>query len=285
MEANREKQKFTLVLCWFVQTRLRQMATVDQPQLMALCVLTQCTFTVSSLLTCGPSQSVSVFSPGLKWFGSLSNLSTRRSSASNKTPECDGSDMASSLPGPSYARSSDMYTHVGTVPRGDKTKSFRGRKKKQREEEGGVSRVWAGDHVRDSPLLTALSTLSLSRLEGALPDSVQARPLPAPPGPQHASPLTSAPDNRLGSTSGGVMKSQQAQSGSVEDLEGGRPKGRPSIIASQGSKAALTQDVYVPMDPIAEAAGRRVDGQTDLTCSQETTQVAKDWQEVEDVNR
>ncbi|XP_034451244.1 LOW QUALITY PROTEIN: SH2 domain containing 3Cb [Hippoglossus hippoglossus] len=216
----------------------------------------------------------------LRWLGSLSNLSTRRSSFKANTqaaPEHDGSlcgakpaaagektvdDMESCLHNPSYARSSDMYTHVGTVPRSERKKSFRGlkEKKKRREEEeedggvsGGQGQCKAGEHVPDSLLLSALSSLTLTSPDRPLPVSAASRPLPATPTPSRASPLTSGPDG-FSRPPGELDKSQDAPSRSKDALETSRPVKYPPNMATNGPKVVPAQDVYVPMDPITEAA-------------------------------
>lgn len=159
----------------------------------------------------------------------------------------------------SYAHSSEMYTHVGTVPRSQKQKkSCKGLKEKKKktkeeeEEEGvsvGKSQWMAGEHVQPSPLLTALSSLSLSSLDWPLPVSPPARPLPATPVPNWASPLTSAPDPSVD-----PLKRQEALSRSKDALETDKSVREALNMATNGPKAASSQDLYVPMDPIAEAA-------------------------------
>ncbi|KAM3868414.1 SH2 domain containing 3Cb [Diretmus argenteus] len=140
----------------------------------------------------------------LKWIGSLTNLSIRRSSDKTNhkaAPKHEGKssasavgeqsvdDMESSLHNPGYACSSDMYTHVGTLPR---PRSCKGPKKKgDGKAEGGKSQCQAGEQVRDSPLLGALSSSILPSLDRPLPVSVQARALPATPMPTHSPPPTS----------------------------------------------------------------------------------------------
>ncbi|XP_028271094.1 SH2 domain-containing protein 3C-like [Parambassis ranga] len=204
-----------------------------------------------------------------KWFGSLTNLSTRRQTekASTKViPERDGIgpkaegaeqpvDMEPCLRSPGYARSSDMYTHVGTVPRSERQKkSCRGLKEKKKKEEeettGGLSKT--GDHVRDSPLLSALSSLSLSSMEP--PQSAPARLLPTTPTPSRASPLTSASD-------GGLSSCHEASR------------------SQHASNTASPQDVYVPMDPITEAArspvGPRSERPRGVTCAQEASKPSR----------
>lgn len=214
------------------------------------------------------------FIPGFKWLGNLSNLSTRRPSEKDNikaVPEHDGilsaatsaaggqsvDDMEPCLHSPSYAHSSEMYTHVGTVPRSQKKKmSCKGlkekKKKKEEEEEGASGRKsqWeAGEHVQPSPLLSALSSLNLSSLDRPLPVSAPDRPLPATPVPKWASPLTSASD-----PSGDPLKSQEASSHSKYAIETEKSVREPLNMATNGPKVASSQDLYVHMDPIAEAA-------------------------------
>ncbi|XP_029295383.1 SH2 domain-containing protein 3C-like isoform X2 [Cottoperca gobio] len=236
-----------------------------------------------------------------KWFGSITNLSNFHPSAKaniKAAPEHDGSrsgdksaageqsvdDMEDCLRSPCYARSSEMYTHVGTVPRSQKQKnSYRGLKEKNKKEEEGVSggqSQWkAGEHVRDSPLLSALSSLSLTSLD---------RPLPATPTPSWASPLTSAPESCFNDPLVGPIKSQGSLSRSRYALETGQAVREPSNMATNGPKAALAQDVYVPMDPIAEATRSHVCDQTErqrgVTSTQETTKTVNSFQGVERVD-
>ncbi|XP_056274830.1 SH2 domain containing 3Cb [Pseudoliparis swirei] len=197
-----------------------------------------------------------------KWFGSLTNLSARRPSQKTNTkaaPEHHGSlggqksvdDMEPRLHTPGYACSSQMYTHVGTVPRSQK-KSCTGlkeknkNKKKKEDEEEGEGQREAGEHVRDSPLLSALSGLSETSLDRTLPGPAPARPLPSIPSLVRASPLTSAHESRFNGRLADPLKSR---SGSREALER-----ETSDMTTNGITAASPQDVYVPMDPIAEAA-------------------------------
>lgn len=135
-----------------------------------------------------PSRSSSTTAPG--WLGSLANLSKlrrpssrRKASAPPQTWPADDSESAPQQRG--YARSSAMYTHVGTVPRGGRQLS--GMDKEEEEEGDGEEKgtttttttaaaaVADDDRVRDSPLLGALSSLSLNALE-------QPGFAPAPPG-------------------------------------------------------------------------------------------------------
>ncbi|KAE8291760.1 SH2 domain-containing protein 3C [Larimichthys crocea] len=187
----------------------------------------------------------------MKWFGSITNLSIRRSEKANTkaATEHDGilnsiksaaggqsvDDMGSGPLNSSYACSTEMYTHVGTVPRNHKKKkSCKGLKEKkkkkeeeeeeEKEKEGGSQ---TGEHVRDSPLLGALSSLSLPSLDHPLPVSPLARPLPATPAARRASPLTSASENCSNDPSADPVKRQEAL-----------------------------------MDPVTEAAPSHVDNQT-----------------------
>ncbi|XP_070759689.1 SH2 domain containing 3Cb [Enoplosus armatus] len=249
----------------------------------------------------------------LKWFGSLTNLSTRRLSEKaniKADPEHDGSfggakaaagaravdDMEPCPLSPSYARSNEMYTHVGTLSRSQKQKKSgkglkekKNKKEEEEEEEEGVcggQRQWkAGEHVRDSPLLSALSSLSLTSLDRPLPLRASARPLPATPTPSRASPLTSAPESCFSDPSADHFKSQTALSRSKDALETGGPIREPSNMATNAPKVASPQDVYVPMDPIAEAARSHVDDQTErqrgATSKQETTKSESGSQEVQ----
>ncbi|XP_049435534.1 SH2 domain containing 3Cb isoform X1 [Epinephelus fuscoguttatus] len=241
-----------------------------------------------------------------KWFGSLTNLSARRPSEKTNIkaiPEHDGSlggaksaageqvvdDMGDCLRSPSYACSSEMYTHVGTVPRSQKSKSCKGlkeKKKKEEEEErvsGGQSQWKAGEHVRDSPLLSALSSLSVTSLDRP----VSARPLPATPTLSRASPLTSAPESCFRDPPADPIRSQGSFLQSRDALESGRAM-EPSNMTANGPKVAPSQDVYVPMDPIAEAARSHVGEQTErqrgVTSTQETTRTVNGLQEVKRVN-
>nr|XP_029510366.1 uncharacterized protein LOC115125004 [Oncorhynchus nerka] len=143
-------------------------------------------------------------STGFKWFGSLSNLSFRRGSSSDKSPsKSDGGRALDVVSSPdaaetsvddmdmtrprtsSYARSSDNYTHMGTLPRlllrkRDKSgNSVKGGTKKGAGLGRSQSQRPGGDHVCSSPLLTALSSKPGSRQdEPRSPLSSQAGPGP-----------------------------------------------------------------------------------------------------------
>ncbi|XP_036384954.1 SH2 domain-containing protein 3C isoform X1 [Megalops cyprinoides] len=120
-----------------------------------------------------------------RWFGSLSNLSFRRLSDKGESKSAlkhHGSlsertggeksidDMDLCPHSPSYARSSDMYTHMGTMPRPSlkKEKSLKGSKKGKGKTELNrkQSQRQAGDYVCESPLLMALSSQGKQTLEG-----------------------------------------------------------------------------------------------------------------------
>ncbi len=199
-------------------------------------------------------------------------------------------DMASCLHSPTYAHSSEMYTHVGTVPRSQKQKkSCKGLKKKTEEEEeevsGGQSQLKAGEHVRDSPLLGALCSLSLTSMDQPPPVS-PTRPLPATPDPSWASPLTSVSESCLDDPP--AVKSQPAFLNS-KDAATDRALKEPSNLATNGPKATSMQDLYVPMDPIAEAAHSSQDDKTErqrgVSGKQETTKTVKVLQDVESTDR
>lgn len=187
-------------------------------------------------------------------------------------------DMKSCLKSPSYARSGDMYSHVGTVPRSESfRKSFRAlkeRKKSEQEEQEGTSVLKAGEHVRDSPLLSALSSLSLTTME---PLPVSDRLLPTTPTPTRAAPLTSAPDSPLRDQSHVKLSSHEAS----------RKKPKRELLNT--SKAAPKQDVYVPMDPIFGAGHGHADHQTErqrgAACAQEADNTAGSSQEVRSGDR
>ncbi|KAM9465196.1 SH2 domain-containing protein 3C-like isoform 2-T2 [Salvelinus alpinus] len=243
-------------------------------------------------------------SPGLKWFGSLSNLSIRRSSDKTDpkiTSKPDGShsdktlgansvdDMDTCLLSPGYARSSDMYTHVGTVPRKEREKSSKGSKKKRSSKgqiSGGQSQCQAGDYVRDSPLLSVLSSTHLSALEKPLPGGLTGKTLPVVQAPTH-SPSPSCDTDTLPSRRGSyeVPKSSALNKPSgnqdppltCEDhsvVNAARtnpcvpdPATMPSSQSTQYysdpvSPTALTKDLYEVMEPIAQVVRRDTEQKT-----------------------
>ncbi|XP_039618708.1 SH2 domain-containing protein 3C isoform X2 [Polypterus senegalus] len=113
---------------------------------------------------------------GIKWFGSLSNISFRRSSSSSDSKTQDhqllkhhGSlpedttfeksvdDMGTSPKSPTYARSSDMYSHMGTMPRHDKSSKGSKKAKAKADLNRKQSQQLCSDSVPESVLLSALS--------------------------------------------------------------------------------------------------------------------------------
>ncbi|KAL7846984.1 hypothetical protein SRHO_G00219640 [Serrasalmus rhombeus] len=126
-----------------------------------------------------------------KWFGSLSNLSFRRKSDAGKdsaqkddttdhpsASETSIDDMDARPRCPSYVRSSDMYTHMGTMPRHQKQKEKSNKAKGQEQRSVKVkaktknshlsrsqSMKPSVDYVCESPLLSALSGKDFPTLE------------------------------------------------------------------------------------------------------------------------
>lgn len=198
-------------------------------------------------------------------------------------------DLESCPQSSSYVCSSHMYTHVGTVPRNEKQKkSFKGQKEKKKKEEeeegvsGGQSQWKAGEHVRESPLLSALASLSLTSLDQPVPASTPAGPLPTTPKPSRNSPLTSASKSCRDDPLGDPIRSKDA-------LEAERSVRKPPNMATNGPKVVSPQDVYVPMDRIVKAARSHVDKQTERqrggTDTQETTRTVNNSQEVATADR
>lgn len=188
-------------------------------------------------------------------------------------------DMEPCLHSTGYAQSSEMYTHVGTVPRSQRQKkSCKGMKEKKKKEEqreaeevsGGKSQWAAGEHVQPSPLLAALSTLSLT---GAV------RPLPATPVPSWASPLTPTPD-----TPAETRESRETLLESEDALGVVRSAEELSNMAANGPQMSSPQDLYVPMDPISEVAlSHQIERQRGS--KQGTTKRVNSLQEAEDISR
>lgn len=191
-------------------------------------------------------------------------------------------DMEPCLHSTSYAQSSEMYTHVGTVPRSQRQKkSCKGMKEKKKKKEEqreaeelsqGKSQWAAGEHVQPSPLLSAISTLSLTST---------VRPLPATPAPSWASPLTPTPD-----TPAETRKSQEALLKSEDALGAVRSARELSNMAANCPQMTSPQDLYVPMDPISEVAlGHQIERQRSVSGKQETTKSVISLQEAEDISR
>ncbi|MCJ8742823.1 hypothetical protein PDJAM_G00086760 [Pangasius djambal] len=118
-----------------------------------------------------------------KWFGSLGNLSFRRKSDAAKESSqkddlapIDDEEMRPRCP--SYARSSEMYTHMGTMPRPKKKKdksikaksqdqkSLKNKTKTKSSPLGRSQSMRCSDYVIESPLLSALNGKALSSLHG-----------------------------------------------------------------------------------------------------------------------
>ncbi|MBN3318861.1 SH2D3 protein, partial [Atractosteus spatula] len=117
----------------------------------------------------------------IKWFGSLSNLSFRRSpnNTENKPAlkqrksltegysyDKSTDDLDACPRSPSYARSSDMYSHMGTMPRlSTKGKDKSSKASKKAKGKGDLSRRPSqrqpDDFAPESPLLSALSSGSV----------------------------------------------------------------------------------------------------------------------------
>uniref|UniRef100_UPI003AACAA48 SH2 domain-containing protein 3C-like n=1 Tax=Centroberyx gerrardi TaxID=166262 RepID=UPI003AACAA48 len=240
-----------------------------------------------------------------KWFGSLTNLSARRppDETNHKTaskhdgtrgadPAGDQSvdDMESCLRSPGYARSSDMYTHVGTVPRSDRRKSCKDSKKKKKKKEGGggqaeagggQSQQRAGEQVRDSPLLSALSGLSLTALDRPLP----AVPMPTRPPPPSHSPASDRGSSEPRTPSGESLSCEDAVE-KPSNMAAAAAPGPPSLVNRPNAvSAGPAQDLYVPMDPIAEATRGHVEQRTGkrrgVIRTQETANPPEGSQEVE----
>ncbi|KAK6470785.1 SH2 domain-containing protein 3C, partial [Huso huso] len=133
--------------------------------------------------------------PGFKWFGSLGNLSFRRSSSGseNKSSETlrhhgslpeEGSfnktmdDMDTCARGQTYARSCDMYSHTGTMPRKDK--SFKGSRKSKGKAELSrkQSQRSSPDSVAESPFLSAMSGTTQDKPKSPPNQSKESPPAP-----------------------------------------------------------------------------------------------------------
>ncbi|KAA0703793.1 SH2 domain-containing protein 3C [Triplophysa tibetana] len=112
-----------------------------------------------------------------KWFGSLTNLRRKSDSQKNEpvTKGVSEDDMGMHPRTPSYANSSEMYTHMGTMPRhAKKEKSLKRSKSKDKT---NLSRTPSltpiQDHVVESPLLSVLSGKGLEFLDNT---TMEAKP-------------------------------------------------------------------------------------------------------------
>lgn len=199
-------------------------------------------------------------------------------------------DMEASLHSPGYARSCDMYTHVGTVPRKERHKSTKGSKKKasnNAEMSGGQSQCQGGDYVRDSPLLSALSSASLPCLDRPLPVPVPTRPLPATPMPTCSPSLTS---DILASNRSSKEDPRTTSLPLEDNIDLDKPIEMVAVATRPAAvSAALKQDLYVVMVPVAEMAHSHAEDQTGrhkhLMSTQETAKSPRVSQEVETFDR
>ncbi|KAJ7986902.1 hypothetical protein DPEC_G00333210 [Dallia pectoralis] len=209
------------------------------------------------------SDSLYVCFTGFKWFGSITNLSFRRGSSADKpdanspsakfvggeasnvrsSPDAEPTsvdDMDMSRPRTSsYARSSESYTHMGTLPRllqrkKDKSGSTVKEKIKKTKEKVGPglgrskSQRPAGDHVCNSPLLSmVLSNQHGSRQHSP---SEQAGPDPSP-GNGHGLPRKGGSLGRsgnrhtLGHSEGDEPRQEQLMS--AQDVRSGTTNAAP----------------------------------------------------------
>ncbi|KAL1266918.1 hypothetical protein QQF64_002593, partial [Cirrhinus molitorella] len=128
-----------------------------------------------------------------KWFGSLTSLRRKSDTQKDDVKELSTDDMGMHPRSPSYASSSEMYTHMGTMPRNPK--KDKNSKKNKSKDKPNLSRSQSmrpsQDHVVDSPLLSVLSGKGLEVLEnpiledktavGTRDNHIQNRDLPPPP--------------------------------------------------------------------------------------------------------
>lgn len=145
---------------------------------------------------------------------------------------------------------------------------------------GEKSQLKAEEHVQHSPLLHALSSLSLTSLDQPLSVSAASRPLPCTPAPGGSSPLTPPPDPWRKASDPG-----EAPSRNYVDVPGAdRCMRNPSNMAASEATAASPQDLYVPMDPIHESAHTQAGEkktQRSMAAGQEATKPTNDSQEVD----
>ncbi|MBN3299553.1 SH2D3 protein, partial [Amia calva] len=132
-----------------------------------------------------------------KWFGSLSNLSFRRSSNTTDSKPfhkhhgsfCEESsyeksidDMDACPRSSTYARSSDMYSHMGTMPRKSIKGDKQSRSSKKGKGKGELSRRQSqrqpADFVPESPLMNALSSGGVTNLDKLSDKTLSERPQP-----------------------------------------------------------------------------------------------------------
>ncbi|XP_041095112.1 SH2 domain-containing protein 3C-like isoform X1 [Polyodon spathula] len=210
---------------------------------------------------------------GFKWFGSLGNISFRRSSSSaekssenlrhhGSRPE-EGSfnktvdDMDSCARGKTYARSCDMYSHTGTMPRKDKSsKGFR-KSKGKAELSRKQSQSTNPDSVAESPLLSAMSGATQDK-----PKSPANQSKESPPAPENSK-ESASPKTAEKSTASSKVESQlsnlaeESQDKPHTDHQGkpalpNRNKSMSQLRSSQPStptsKPQLTVSPYCPSE-------------------------------------
>ncbi|XP_067083781.1 SH2 domain containing 3Cb isoform X1 [Osmerus mordax] len=190
---------------------------------------------------------------------------------------------------PGYARSSDMYTHVGTEPRRDRPSSRKGSKKSDNktgvDKEPGQRKE--ADYVRHSPLLSALSASSLSSLDLPLSDRNKGRPLPMVPVPSPSASATKGPskiiaakepktsplhkpfrgsDLTLGCEDHSVISTAMVEPTATKAEPVPSP---PTPQHYPEATRALTQDLYVVMEPVAEPANHTGEDALERTGSEQ----------------
>ncbi|XP_050976941.1 SH2 domain-containing protein 3C isoform X2 [Labeo rohita] len=128
-----------------------------------------------------------------KWLGSLTSLRRKSDTQKDDVKEVSTDDMGMHPRTQSYASSSEMYTHMGTMPRNPK--KDKNSKKSKSKDKSNISRTQSmrpqQDHVVDSPLLSVLSGKGLEVLENPILEDkpavetrdnhIQNRDLPPPP--------------------------------------------------------------------------------------------------------
>ncbi|KAJ8339027.1 hypothetical protein SKAU_G00358130 [Synaphobranchus kaupii] len=189
-----------------------------------------------------------------KWFGSLSNLSFRRSSDkadSKSAPKHHGSlseasvgetsvdDMDLCPHSANYGRSSDLYSHMGTIPRPSlkkKQKSMKGSKKAKGKAElhRTLSQKQTGDYVCDSPLLLALSTQRMQSYDGP------PRPQPTADSGPAEKPSTET-DLKMDSPAEEKMAAVQSRTSLNPD-----PPGKPKSPGKRSQPAGLPTSAPTP---------------------------------------
>ncbi|XP_048876652.1 SH2 domain-containing protein 3C isoform X1 [Brienomyrus brachyistius] len=204
-----------------------------------------------------------------KWFGTISRFSFRRSS--DKSPDaltlkhhgslCETStekksidDMDMCPRNGSYARSSDMYSHTGTMPRFSLKKNKESKKNKGKTElRRNQSQRQPADYVCDSPLLSVLSSQGASTAEplSSMSKPDQANPTQSSPAESTESPSPVNPAaSRLTSPVSPTSSSQPALAESAEEwaadrsVTNGTPKSNPNpALKSSSESSSLAKKV------------------------------------------